>query len=68
MRGTWHESRRYRDFSWLLACGFAYQAGISVVIALAAVYAEQVLGFKQTDTMALIFMSLNWRMKKWPGA
>ena len=53
---TWHESRRYRDFSWLLACGFAYQAGIAVVIALAAVYAEQALGFKQTETMLLIFL------------
>jgi MFS transporter, UMF1 family len=53
---TWHQARRYRDFSWLLACGACYQAGISVVIALAAVYAEQVLGFKQTDTMMLIFL------------
>jgi MFS transporter, UMF1 family len=53
---TWHQARRYRDFSWLLACGACYQAGISVVIALAAVYAEQVLGFKQIDTMMLIFL------------
>ena len=53
---TWHQARRYRDFSWLLACGACYQAGISVVIALAAVYAEQVLGFEQTDTMMLIFL------------
>ena len=27
-----------------------------MVIALAAVYAEQVLGFKQTETMMLIFL------------
>ena len=53
---TWHQARRYRDFSWLLACSACYQAGIAVVIALAAVYAEQVLGFKQTDTMTLIFL------------
>jgi UMF1 family MFS transporter len=53
---AWKESRRFPDFSWLLSCGVAYQAGISVVIALAAVYAEQVLGFKQTQTMALIFL------------
>ena len=33
-----------------------YQAGIAVVIALAAVYAEQVLGFKQTQTMMLVFL------------
>ena len=56
LAATWHQARRYRDFRWLLACGTCYQAGIAVVIALAAVYAEQVLGFEQTDTMALIFI------------
>ncbi|WP_088286600.1 MFS transporter [Ideonella sp. A 288] len=56
LRTTWREAAAFRDFSWLLACGFAYQAGISVVIALAAVYAEQVLGFKQIDTMMLVFL------------
>ena len=53
---TWRDARRYRDFAWLMACAVAYQAGIAVVIALAAVYAEQVLGFRQVQTMALIFL------------
>ena len=53
---TWRAARRYRDFCWLLACGTCYQAGIAVVITLAAVYAEQALGFKQADTMLLIFV------------
>ena len=53
---TFREARAYRDFIWLLGCGFFYQAGIAVVIALAAVYAEQVLGFKQIETMMLIFL------------
>ena len=53
---TWHEARRFEDFMWLLVCALFYQAGIAVIIALAAVYAEQVLGFKQIDTMALIFL------------
>jgi UMF1 family MFS transporter len=53
---TWREARRYRDFSWLLLCAVFYQAGIAVVVALAAVYAEQVLGFRQTETMMLIFL------------
>ncbi|MFM7505690.1 MAG: MFS transporter [Rubrivivax sp.] len=53
---TWHDARRYEDFRWLLACAVFYQAGISVVIALAAIYAEEVLGFKQTQTMMLIFL------------
>ena len=53
---TWQEARRYRDFAWLLACATFYQAGIAVVVALAAIYAEQVLGFKQTQTMMLVFL------------
>ena len=53
---TWRQARQFPDFSALLACGLAYQAGISVVIALAAVYAEQEMKFQQTDTMALIFL------------
>ena len=53
---TWRQAQDYRDFVWLLVCAVAYQAGIAVVIALAAVYAEQVLGFKQTQTMMLIFL------------
>jgi UMF1 family MFS transporter len=56
LRQTWQQARAYRDFVWLMVCGFFYQAGIAVVIALAAVYAEQVLGFKQTETMMLVFL------------
>ena len=53
---TWRQAQDYRDFVWLLVCAVAYQSGIAVVIALAAVYAEQVLGFQQTQTMMLIFL------------
>jgi MFS transporter, UMF1 family len=53
---TWHEARHLKDFAWLLACGASYQSGITVVIALAAVYAEQVLGFRQSQTMVLVFL------------
>ena len=56
LRHTWREADRFVDFRQLLACAVAYQAGIAVVIALAAVYAEQVLGFTQTDTMMLVFL------------
>lgn len=56
LKRTWREARTFQDFTALLACSVAYQAGIAVVIALAAVYAEQVLGFKQTETMMLIFL------------
>jgi UMF1 family MFS transporter len=56
LRRTWHESARFRDFRSLLLCAVAYQAGISVVVALAAIYAEQVLGFRQQQTMMLVFL------------
>ncbi len=56
LQRTWQQARRFRDFRALLTCAVAYQAGISVVIALAAVYAERVLQFKQTQTMLLIFV------------
>ncbi|MBL8326357.1 MAG: MFS transporter [Rubrivivax sp.] len=56
LAATWREAKRYEDFAWLLLCAVFYQAGIAVVIALAAVYAEQVLGFKQTETMMLVFL------------
>lgn len=56
LRGIWREARHYRDFYRLLACATAYQAGIAVVIALAAVYATQVLGFEPTQTMLMVFL------------
>jgi MFS transporter, UMF1 family len=56
LRRTWDEAQRFADFRRLLLCTLFYQAGIAVVIALAAVYAEQQLGFKQTDTMLLVFL------------
>ncbi|MCW7537729.1 MFS transporter [Aquabacterium sp. A7-Y] len=56
LASTLRGARHLPDFSWLLACTASYQAGIAVVIALAAVYAEQVLGFKQAQTMALVFL------------
>jgi len=56
LRHTWREAERFRDFTRLMFCTVAYQAGIAVVIALAAIYAEQALGFKQAETMLLIFL------------
>jgi MFS transporter, UMF1 family len=53
---SYAEVKQHPAFFRLMWCGVAYQAGISVVIALAAVYAEQVMGFKQTQTMALVFV------------
>lgn len=53
---TLREARRYRDFMWLLACTVCYQGGVAVAITLAAIYAEQVIGFVPHETMVLIFV------------
>ncbi len=53
---TLRQAAAYRDLASFLACGAFYQAGIAVVITLAAVYAEQAMGFQQADTMMLVFL------------
>lgn len=56
LKRSWQDSARFPDFRRMLWCGCLYQAGISVVIALAAVYAEQAMRFTQLQTMTLIFV------------
>ncbi len=51
---TLHNIHLFRDFGWLTLCGLLYQAGLSVVIALAAIYAQQVMKFETAQTMTLI--------------
>ena len=56
LKQTFGEARRYGDFIWLLACTVAYQGGVAVAITLAAIYAEQIIGFAQQETMLLIMV------------
>jgi UMF1 family MFS transporter len=51
---TARDARKYRDLLLVFGCGVCYQAGVATVIALAAIYAEQVMGFKTADTILLI--------------
>ncbi len=53
---TWHAARRYRDLRRFLVCLVFYQAGIQTVIALAAIYAQQAMGFTTRDTLLLILV------------
>jgi MFS transporter, UMF1 family len=53
---TVREAARYRDLARFLLCIVFYQAGIQTVIALAAIYAEQTLGFSTKDTITLILV------------
>ena len=56
LRASYQRTVAFVDFRRLLLMGVAYQAGIAVIIALAAVYAEQVMAFQQQETMLLIFL------------
>ncbi len=56
MKKTFNDAKRYPDFMWLLLCAVFYQGGVAVAITLAAIYAEQVIGFVQQETMVLIFV------------
>jgi UMF1 family MFS transporter len=56
LRRTYTQARNFKDFMWLLLCAVFYQGGVAVAITLAAIYAETVIGFKQQETMVLIFV------------
>jgi UMF1 family MFS transporter len=56
LKRTWAQAQDFTDFKWLLLCTVLYQAGVAVTITLAAIYAEQVIGFLPSETMALIFV------------
>lgn len=56
LKATYAQARRYRDFMALLLCAVFYQGGVAVAIALAAIYAEAVIGFQAQETMVLIFV------------
>lgn len=56
LQRTFRDARRYQDFMWLLACAVFYQGGVAVAVTLAAIYAEQVIGFQPQETMVLIFV------------
>lgn len=56
LRETLHSAHRYRDLRRFLLCIVFCQAGIQAVIALAAIYAQQAMGFTTRDTLLLILV------------
>jgi UMF1 family MFS transporter len=53
---TARHARRFRDLTRFLVCNVFYQAGIQAVIALAAIYAQEAMGFTTTQTLLLILV------------
>ncbi len=54
LRRTLGSLKDYRDFARLALCGFFYQAGVSVVITLSAVYATAVMHFTTEDSLIMV--------------
>ena len=53
---TAREASRYRDLIRVFLCGTCYQAGVSTVITLAAIYAQEVMGFTTKGTLVLVLV------------
>jgi UMF1 family MFS transporter len=53
---TLAQANRYRDLRQFLVCILFYQAGITAVVALAAIYAEQAMKFTTQQTIVLILV------------
>jgi len=56
VRGTLRRLGDYPDMRRFMLCIVFYQAGIQAVITLAAIYAEQAMGFTTRATILLIFL------------
>jgi UMF1 family MFS transporter len=56
IRETLAHAQRFRDLRKFLVCILFYQAGITAVVALAAIYAEQAMKFTMQQTITLILV------------
>jgi len=54
VRDTVRHAAAFTDLARFLGCLVCYQAGVQAVVALAAIYAQQAMGFTTRDTLTLI--------------
>ena len=55
---TFKEASRFRDLLWFLITLGVYQSGVSTVVVLAAIYAQEVMGF-DTQSLIILIMVVN---------
>ncbi|HEX5675077.1 MAG TPA: MFS transporter, partial [Azonexus sp.] len=55
-RETVRQARRYRDLARFLVCILLYQAGVQTVISIAAIYAQQAMGFGTQQTLLMLLV------------
>jgi len=56
LRETWSHAHKYQDLFRFLLTLMIYHCGINTVVVLAAVYAQEVMGFETQDTIMLILV------------
>lgn len=56
LQHSWQHARRYQDLIRFLLALTVFYCGINTVVVLAAVYAQEVMGFTTTDTITLILV------------
>jgi len=56
LRETVRHASQYRDLARFLLCILFYQAGVQTVIAIAAIYAQQAMGFGTRETLMLVLV------------
>jgi UMF1 family MFS transporter len=52
----WRHARQHRDLVRFLVCILFYQAGVSTVIAIAAIYAQEAMGFDTGQTLLMVLV------------
>ncbi len=55
-RETVRQASRYRDLARFLVCILLYQAGVQTVISIAAIYAQQAMGFGTQQTLLMLLV------------
>lgn len=58
LQHTMKEAARFRDLFWFLITLAVYQSGVSTVVVLAAIYAQEVMGFN-TEALIILIMVVN---------
>jgi UMF1 family MFS transporter len=53
---TLRHARQYKDLLRFLGCIVLYQSGVQTVITLAAIYAQEAMGFTTQDTIVLVLL------------
>ena len=53
---TFKSLPQHKNFAYLVASGLFFQAGIAVVVTLAAIYANQVMGFSEAETIFMVLL------------